>query len=138
MKRQALIYETYIYILFLSIDNVIFVFYFLNLIYNFFSWGFQLWGLTVIQHTPPADDLAEINHWEREAMQPGQDAYALWHILYQVSNEELPRNNLFKINLEFFNFNEVLLKLLIIFVNSKTVSAFKYHFLNLFLTVVIS
>ena len=47
-----------------------------------------------------------------------------------------PRNNLFKINLEFFNFNKVLLKLLIIFVNSKTVSAFKYHFLNLFLTVV--
>ena len=47
-----------------------------------------------------------------------------------------PRNNLFKINLEFFNFEEVLLKLLIIFVNSRTVSIFKYHFLNLFLTVV--
>ena len=49
-----------------------------------------------------------------------------------------PRNNLFKINLEFFNFEEVLLQLLIIFVNSKTASVFKYHFLTLFLTVVLT
>ena len=75
------ILNLHIYFFFLLINNVtICPFYddfsnsFLNLTlnFNFFFAGFPT-GRPVILHTQPA----EVNHGEREAMQPVQDAYAL-------------------------------------------------------------
>ena len=66
----------------------------------------------IIEYPTPADDLAEVNHGEREALQSGQDAYTFRRPCRdQVSNEDI----LFLKNHNFLNLEAVLLKLLIFF-----------------------